>query len=78
MPSTRRVTLGADKRRENVIVNNDLHLSVSMRSFRSEKVSALVKDILDLEIAGAKANLREVVRRYPIVLTAISQRRKIG
>jgi hypothetical protein len=57
------------ERRENIIVKDSLHLSVSMRSFRSEKVSSLVKDILDLEIENAKSNLRSVTRRYPIALT---------
>lgn len=61
--------LGRIKRRENVIEDDRLHLSVSMRSFRSEKVSKLVKDILDLEVERARETLRDVVRRYPIVLT---------
>jgi hypothetical protein len=55
--------------RERLIVDNALHLAVSMRSFRSEKVSALVKDILDLEVESATANLADVRRRYPIALT---------
>jgi hypothetical protein len=57
------------KRRENVIEDDRLHLSVSMRSFRSEKVSSLVKEILDLEAERATATLQDVIRRYPIVLT---------
>jgi hypothetical protein len=61
--------LGRIKRRENFIEDDRLHLSVSMRSFRSEKVSSLVKEILDLEVERAKATLRDVIRRYPIVLT---------
>ncbi len=47
----------------------NLHLSVSMRSFRAENVSHLVKNILDLEIAEAKRHLAELQDRYPIVLT---------
>lgn len=46
-----------------------LHLSVSMRSFRSEKVSAFVKALLDVEEERARALLREVSARYPIALT---------
>lgn len=51
-----------------VRANTDLHLSVSMRSFRAGNVSALVKHILDLDATGAKELLREVRERYPIVL----------
>ena len=46
-----------------------LHLSVSMRSFRAEKVSALVKAILDRDHAAAAAALKDVSARYPIRLT---------
>lgn len=45
-----------------------LHLSVSMRSFRAENVSGLVKSILDLELQQAAENLAELQERYPIVL----------
>jgi hypothetical protein len=45
-----------------------LHLSVSMRSFRAENVSDLVKNILDLDLQRAKTNIRELQDRYPIVL----------
>jgi hypothetical protein len=55
--------------RPNVKWNPDLHLSVSMRSFRAEHVSALVKAILDMESEGAKQVLAKVISRYPIVLT---------
>jgi len=46
-----------------------LHLSVSMRSFRSEKVSAFVKALLDLDEAAARDLLAQVSGRYPIALT---------
>ncbi|MGZ5468476.1 MAG: DNA/RNA helicase domain-containing protein, partial [Candidatus Aminicenantales bacterium] len=46
-----------------------LHLSVSMRSFRSEKVSAFVKSLLDLDANGARDLLTEVSGKYPIALT---------
>jgi schlafen family protein len=45
------------------------HLSSSMRSFRSEKVSAFVKALLDCDESAARETLREVVTRYPIVAT---------
>jgi len=48
---------------------SDLHLSTSIRSFRSEHVSKLVKEILDLEVEAASETLRQVQERYPIALT---------
>lgn len=48
--------------------NKDLHLSVSMRSFRAEQLSALVKKMLDLDAAGAKELLQQVQVHYPIML----------
>lgn len=49
--------------------NSDLHLSVSMRSFRAENLSLFVKNILDLNIENAKNNLLNISEKYPIVLT---------
>lgn len=57
------------KDRENVYFNEDLHLSVSMRSFRAEHVSTFVKYLLDREITNARAILNQVKTRYPIVIT---------
>ncbi len=48
---------------------SSLHLATSMRSFRSERVSAFVKALLDLDAATAREMLEAVTRRYPIVLT---------
>ena len=45
-----------------------LHLSVSMRSFRAEKVSLFVHQLLELNKEEAKATFAELVS-YPIVLT---------
>lgn len=52
-----------------VETRTELHLSVSMRSFRSENVSAFVKAILDVEQDRARALLRDVIDRYPIAVT---------
>ena len=49
--------------------NNDLHLSVSMRSFRAENVSLFVKNLLDLNIEGARKTLSNISDNFPIVLT---------
>ena len=50
------------------IKNNDLHLSVSLRSFRSEKVSAFVENIINLNIKNARNLLEEIKDKYPIFL----------
>ena len=47
----------------------DLHLSVSMRSFRAENVSAFVKSVLDCEMAMAQEQLSLLRDRFPIVIT---------
>lgn len=47
----------------------DLHLQTSVRSFRSEKVSLFVKQLLDLEMEDAKKNFQSIQKNYPIVLT---------
>lgn len=57
------------KNRRDVHFNEDLHLAVSMRSFRAEHVSSLVKHLLDRDVAQARAALEEVQLRYPIVIT---------
>lgn len=55
--------------RPNVIYDENLHLAVSMRSFRAENVSLLVKQLLDLEIEEASKTLNKVKSKYPILLT---------
>ena len=52
-----------------VSYNKELHLSVSMRSFRAENVSLLVKQILDLDVDEARKTFGLVQDKYPIVLT---------
>jgi len=53
----------------NVTYLDELHLGVSMRSFRAEDVSLLVKQLLDLEITSAKRTYEKIKTRYPIVIT---------
>jgi len=48
--------------------NENLHLSVSMRSFRAEYLSKLIKEILDID-KNAKETFSELKDKYPIVLT---------
>ncbi len=52
-----------------VTLKDELHLAVSMRSFRAEHVSLLVKQLLDLEKHEARKTLAQVSAKYPIVLT---------
>ncbi|MFA5874641.1 MAG: DUF2075 domain-containing protein [Anaerolineales bacterium] len=57
------------KSRSNVVYNDELHLAVSMRSFRAEHVSLLVKQLLDLKTNEARTTLANVESKYPIVIT---------
>jgi hypothetical protein len=62
--------------RPHVEYDSRFHLSVSMRSFRSERVSHLVKEVLDINRKGVAETLGEVTERYPIVLTRDLERAK--
>ncbi|MDO6522911.1 DUF2075 domain-containing protein [Shimia thalassica] len=53
----------------NIRKHEDLHLSVSMRSFRAEQLSAFVSDVLDGNPSGARATLDQLRDRYPIAIT---------
>jgi hypothetical protein len=57
------------KQRKNVVYKEELHLSVSMRSFRAEHVSLLVKQLLDLQPDDARETLRKIQGKYPIIIT---------
>ena len=52
----------------NLAPREHLHLKMSMRSFRSEKVSLFVNQLLDLKKEQAKETLKDL-GDYPIVLT---------
>ena len=54
---------------EHVVYKEDLHLSVSLRSFRAENLSLLIKNLLDLNIEEAQRNYKLLKNKYPIVLT---------
>ena len=53
----------------NGISESKLHLSVSVRSFRSEKVSAFVHELLDLNLDNTKKLFLEIKKLFPIYLT---------
>ena len=52
-----------------VTFSEDLHLAVSMRSFRAESLSHIVHYILDGDIDSARDTYAQIADRYPIVLT---------
>lgn len=62
--------------RPNVIFDESLHLSVSMRSFRAEDVSLLVKQMLDINLKEAHITLEKVREKYPIAITRDLSRAK--
>ncbi|SEL40950.1 DUF2075 domain-containing protein [Parapedobacter koreensis] len=54
----------------------ELHLSVSMRSYRAEYLSLMVKQLLDLQPEAARATWQHIKDNYPIVLTRDAQKAK--
>ncbi len=63
-----------DENQKNWLINNanshtELHLSVSVRSFRSEKLSSFVHEFLDLDIKKSKKLYQEIKNDFPILLT---------
>ena len=56
------------KDNQNVVYSEDLHLSVSLRSYRAEKLSAFVHTLLSFD-SNAKQLYLEIKDKYPIVLT---------
>ncbi len=55
--------------KENGNAENELHLSVSVRSFRSEKISDFVHEVIDGNAIQAKLILTEIKNLFPIYLT---------
>ncbi len=53
---------------QNVTYSEDLHLGVSLRSYRAEKLSAFVHALLSFD-ESAKTIYEEIKDKYPIVLT---------
>lgn len=63
------LALAAIEHKERVHVDERLHLSVSMRSYRAENVSLFVKNLLDLDKEAAAAVYATIRERYPLILT---------
>lgn len=54
---------------ENGNEKNDLHLSISVRSFRSEKLSDFIHVLLELNIEDSKKLYSEIREDYPLFIT---------
>ena len=61
--------LDAVRSRPDTFLDDCLHLSVSMRSFRAENVSAFVKALLDRDRITARRMYEQLAERYPLVIT---------
>ena len=59
------------------VYNPDLHLSVSMRSYRAENVSLFIKQLLDLDTEAARETRKHISDKYPIVITRDAETAKI-
>ncbi len=57
------------KGKSGVVLNKDLHLSVSMRSFRAEHVASWVKAVLDMDGDGIATHWAAIREKFPVVLT---------
>lgn len=57
------------KEESGIVFNEDLHLNVSMRSFRAEHVASWVKAVLDMDGDGIAKQWEAIRERFPIVLT---------
>ena len=53
----------------NVTENKELHLSTSIRSFRTPDLASFVKAILDVDTSKAKELYAKIKEKYPILLT---------
>jgi hypothetical protein len=57
------------RKRKYTFFDDNLHLAVSMRSFRSENVSGFVKALIDCEKEAARAAFARLSGKYPIFIT---------
>lgn len=64
------------KENKNVTYSENLHLGVSLRSFRAEKLSAFVHALLAVEPEKAAELYNEIKDKYPIVLTRDMEKAK--
>ncbi len=57
------------KRLSYVAFRDELHLAVSMRSFRAEHLALFVRQLLDLQADQASETLEKIRGKYPVVMT---------
>ena len=57
------------KRLSHVAFRDELHLAVSMRSFRAEHLALFVRQLLDLQADQAGETLEKIRGKYPVVMT---------
>lgn len=62
-------SLSLIENKDKLFIENSLHLAVSMRSYRAEKLSEFVKKVLDINIEEAKNLYNEFSDKYPLVIT---------
>jgi hypothetical protein len=62
---------------ENGLSEIELHLAVSVRSFRSEKLSSFIHALLNAEIKKSKQIYLEIEKSYPIVITRNLEKAKV-
>jgi hypothetical protein len=55
--------------KDRISFDKDLHLSISLRSFRAENLSLFVKNVLDIDTEQAKEVYQLIAEKYPIILT---------
>ena len=59
-----------------VVASDELHLAVSMRSFRAEHVSTFVKALLDSDVDSARREFAGFSNAYPLAITRDLERAK--
>jgi len=64
------------RQKSDVVFNDSLHLAVSMRSYRAEYLSKLIKEILDLD-ENAINTFNQLQDKYPIILTRNIEKAKM-
>lgn len=69
-------SLGKLQEAKRVVFNKDLHLSMSMRSFRAERVSDFVEKLLDLDYREAAKVFRSLQEKYAVILTRSPEKAK--
>lgn len=69
-------SLARARQATNVTIDDALHLSTSMRSFRASGVSEWVRTVLDLEVSHSRQILSSIGQTFPLVLTRDISRAK--